>query len=80
MNDAEILATLTGILRDLIGDDSLVLQPATQRADVPGWDSFAYINLIVGAEMTFGIKFSVADVESFANVGEIVAKIRALQG
>ena len=80
MNDAEILDTLTGLLRDLIGDDAIVLHPATERSDVPGWDSFAYINFIVGAEMAFGVKFNVADVEAFANVGEIVAKIRALKG
>jgi len=80
MTEAQIIDVLTGILRDLIGDDGIVLRPATERRDVPGWDSFAYINFIVGAEMAFGVKFSVADVESFANVGEIAAKVRALQG
>lgn len=76
MTDAEILDKLALILRDLIGDDGIVLAPGTMRADVPGWDSFAYINFIVAAEAEFGVKFSVADVESFANVGEIVANIR----
>ena len=39
-------------------------------ADVPNWDSFAYINFIVAVEMELGIKFSVAEVESFETVGE----------
>jgi acyl carrier protein len=37
-----------------------------------------YINFIVAVEIELGIKFKVADVESFANVGEIVATIRTM--
>jgi acyl carrier protein len=44
----------------------------TRREDVPNWDSFGYINFIVAVETEFGVKFSVADVESFENVGAIV--------
>jgi acyl carrier protein len=51
---------------------------ATRREDVRNWDSLAYINFIVGVEIELGIKFKVADVESFANVGEIVAGIRTM--
>ena len=73
MNEQDILATLTRILRDLLMDDSIVLTKATLRADVPNWDSFAYINLIVAVEIELGIKFNVAEVESFETVGDIVA-------
>jgi acyl carrier protein len=34
--------------------------------------------IIVAVEMQLGIKFKVADVESFANVGEIVARIKTM--
>ena len=44
----------------------------TQREDVRNWDSFNYINFIVAVEIEFGVKFKVADIESFANVGAIV--------
>jgi acyl carrier protein len=43
-----------------------------QREDIPHWDSFNYINFVVAVEIEFGVKFTVADIESFANVGEIV--------
>ena len=79
MNDEALFETLSQILRDVIGDDSIVLGPATQRSEVPGWDSFAYINFIVAVEMQFGVKFGIADVEAFANVGDIAAKVRALK-
>jgi acyl carrier protein len=73
MNDQDILATLTRILRDLLMDDGIVLTMNTRREDVPNWDSFAYINFIVGVESELGIRFNVAEVESFETVGDIVA-------
>lgn len=78
MTDQEILNLLTRVLRDLLMDDSIALTMATRRQEVPNWDSLMYINFIVAVEIELGIKFRVADVESFANVGEIVAKIRTM--
>jgi acyl carrier protein len=75
MTDQEILDLLTRVLRDLLENDSIVLTTATRRQEVPNWDSLMYINFIVAVEIQLGIKFKVADVESFANVGEIVAAI-----
>jgi acyl carrier protein len=69
----EILIVFTQILRDLLLDDSIALTMETRREDIPNWDSFNYINFIVAVEMEFGVKFKIADVESFANVGAIVA-------
>jgi len=78
MTNDEILMTFTRILCDLIGDDSIILTSETVRDDVPGWGSFQYINFIVAVEIELGIKFRIADVESFATVGEIVAEAQAL--
>jgi acyl carrier protein len=78
MTDQDVLDLLTRVLRDLLMDDSVVLSLATRRDDVRNWDSLTYVNFIVAVEIELGIKFRIADVESFANVGEIVAKIRTL--
>ena len=77
MSEAEILAIFTRILRDLLMDDSVVLTMDTRRPDVPNWDSFAYVNFIVAAEAELGIRFNVAEVESFETVGEIVTAAMA---
>ena len=74
MPDQEILTKFTRILRDLLLDESIVLTMETQREEVPNWDSFNYINFIVAVEIEFGVKFKVADIESFANVGAIVTE------
>lgn len=78
MADQEILDLLTRVLRDLLMDDTIVLTMTTRREEVRNWDSLVYVNFIVGVEIELGIKFKIADVESFANVGEIVAKIRTM--
>jgi len=78
MTDQEILNRLTRILRELLADDSIVLTMETERAEVPNWDSFTYINFIVAVEIEFDMKFGVAEVESFQNVGAIVRRISAI--
>jgi acyl carrier protein len=77
MSDEETLGTLSQILGDLLGNDAIVLKPETRRDDVPDWDSLMYMNFIVMVEMRFGIKFRVAEIESFKDVGAVVAAIRA---
>ncbi len=76
----QVLTKFTSILRDLLLDDSIVLTMETQREDVPNWDSFNYINFIVALEIEFGVKFKVADIESFTNVGAIVTELKNLAG
>jgi len=79
MDEKSILDGCDRILRDLLADDSIVLTMDTRRADVPNWDSFAYVNFIVLVETEFGVKFRVAEVESFENVGAIVRRIQSMR-
>ena len=74
MTAQEILPVFARILRDLLLDDSIELTMETRREDVPNWDSFNYINFMVAVEVHFGVKFKIADIESFENVGAIVAQ------
>jgi acyl carrier protein len=78
MNEREILEKLTVILRDLLSDDGIELTLDTTRRMVPNWDSFAYVTFIATAEMQLGIRFKIADVESFATVGDIVSEAKRL--
>lgn len=78
MTDQQLLDLFTRILRDLLGDESIVLSNETTRGDVAGWDSFNYVNFIVAVEAELGIRFRVADVEAFGSVGEVAAGAQAL--
>ena len=80
MTDQDILQVLTRILRDILSNDLIVLAMETRREDVPNWDSFNYINFMVAVEIELGVKFKVADVESFENVGAIVGRAKEILG
>jgi len=69
----ETLDTLTRIPWDLLAYDRIVLTMQTTLRDVPGWDSFTYVNFIVAAEAEFRGEIRIADVAS------IVANITARQ-
>ncbi len=75
MTTEEILSTFSSILRDLLLDDTIVLKMDSRRENIPGWDSFNYINFIVAVELEFGVKFKVADIESFPDVGSMVTEV-----
>ncbi|ADW69910.1 acyl carrier protein [Granulicella tundricola] len=72
MQQQEIYTQLTSIFHDLFDDDSLVLTPELTAAEVPEWDSFNHINLIVAVESRFKIKFQTAELESMNSVGHLV--------
>jgi len=78
MSDNDILEIFTQTLRELLMNDSIILAMDTRREDVPNWDSLNYINFIVAVEMKLGVKFRVADVESFETVGQIVAQTKKM--
>ena len=75
MTDQDILALFTKIIRDLLSDESIM---QTKREEVPNWDSMNYINFIAAVEIELGVKFGVADIESFEDVGAIVAQTSAM--
>jgi acyl carrier protein len=70
MTEAEIYAGLTELFREVFDDDDIVLTPTTTAQDINGWDSQAHVNLIVAAEMRFGIRFRAAELDCLHNVGD----------
>ena len=71
MQQQEIHQQLTEIFRDIFDDESLELRPGLTATDVPEWDSFNHINLIVAIEARFKIKFQTAELESMQTVGHL---------
>jgi acyl carrier protein len=71
----EILSRLTNIVRDVFDRDDIVLTSETTADDVPDWDSVNHINVIVAAEMRFGIKFQAAETEEMRDVGGFIELI-----
>jgi acyl carrier protein len=76
MDNADIVARLTPIFRDVFNDNTLVVTDKLNAADVATWDSLSNINMIVAVEKTFDVKFSIKDVRNLKNVGELLELIK----
>ncbi len=76
MTEADILQQLTAIFRDVFDDDTITLTPATTADDVEGWDSAVHITITIAIEEHFHIKFRSAEIETLANVGDMIGLIR----
>lgn len=70
-------AKLTEIFRTLFNNPSLVLRDELTAPDVPGWDSFNHINLVMQIEEDFSLRFTTDEIVSLKNVGEFKALIAA---
>lgn len=75
MQESEIYRKLTEIFHDIFDDASIEISPEMTAADVPEWDSFNHINLIVAIEAEFHIKFQTAELEAIHNVGALAGRI-----
>ena len=72
MTREDVYETLNGVFQDVFDDESIEVNDETTSEDVDGWDSLEHINLIAAVEQEFGVKFSMGQVVSMKNVGEMV--------
>lgn len=77
MTEAEIYAALTLIFHDVFLRDDLVLAPTLSANDVPGWDSFKQIEILIATEQHFGIKLKTREMDQLRNVGDLVSLVGA---
>ena len=80
MTSTNVEEKLISIVRDVLDDYSTPITLATSSHDVPNWDSVNHINIIVGVEIAFKVKFRTAELEKLQNVGELVALIEKKTG
>ncbi len=77
MQEDELYAQLTDIFRDVFMRDDLTLRPELTAKDVPGWDSFKQIEIIIAVEEKYGIKFRTRELDSLHNVGDLARTVLA---
>lgn len=72
MTHEEILKELQPVFRDVFDDEDITVNDATTANDIEDWDSLAHMQLISAVEEAFNIHFNIGEINSFANVGEMV--------
>lgn len=72
MSREEIFQTINEIACDVFEDSSLELTDEITADDVAAWDSLTHLGFINEIELEFGMKFTLAEIRGFRNVGELV--------
>jgi len=79
MNRGEIMNKLTEVFRDVFDDGSIALTDTTNADDIEDWDSLSHIALISEIEDAFNSRFTMKDLFTMRNVGEMIDRIEAFQ-
>lgn len=74
MSDTTI-GRLREVFRETFPDDAVELTRETGPNDIQAWDSVMHINLIIGIESEFGIRFSTAEIIRMTSVGAIAEAV-----
>jgi acyl carrier protein len=77
MDETEILARLTQIVRDTLDDDGVTLARSTEASDVDNWDSVAHVRIMIAVEESFGIRFETDELSDMPNVGALIDRVAA---
>lgn len=72
MTREEVMVEVNEVFRDVFDDSEIMVADQTTAADIEDWDSLEHINLIAALEHQFAMKFSMGQVVSMKNVGEMV--------
>ena len=72
MTREEVFERLNKVFRDVFDDDDITVTETTTSADIDDWDSLEHINLDAAVEQEFGMKFTMGQVVTMKNVGEMV--------
>lgn len=75
MTEPQIYEKLTTIFHDVFLRDDIVLSAELSARQVPDWDSFKQIEIIIAVESEFGIKFGTREMDGLKNVGDLVQLI-----
>lgn len=75
MTREEIMAKVEDIFHRVLGNESIVLTDETAAEDIKEWTSLSHAELVIAMEKELNIKFSLRDMMSWQNVGEIVNSI-----
>lgn len=72
MSREEIFKRLNEVFQDVFDDETIEVNDDTTAEDIDDWDSLEHINLIAAIELEFGMKFTMGQVVTMKNVGEMV--------
>lgn len=77
MNKSDAQELLQSVVRDVLGDNTIVLDRSATAANYDGWDSLAHANVLAGVEEILGVDLPARKAFEAADIGELVDIIQA---
>lgn len=74
---AQIYAELTQIFHTVFQRNDIVLKPDMTGKDIPSWDSFKLVEIVVAVERRYGITLRSGELDSLDTVGDLVRIVSA---
>lgn len=71
MTETEIFTRLNRVFRKVFDDPAITVTRKTTAKDIEDWDSLEHITLIGAVEREFRMRFTMKEVSSMKNVGEM---------
>ena len=71
----EIYEGLTQVFRDVFRREGIVVTEQLAPADVKGWDSLKWVELVIEVETRFGIQCTSREVDALERAGDLAALI-----
>ena len=76
---AAALAEIRAIVRDVLRDNAIELEPQTRFDDVEGWDSMDLVAVVVEVECRFGLEFDLTEIDRLSTVEDLLRMIATKQ-
>jgi acyl carrier protein len=78
MTEEEIYRGLQTVFSGVFRRHDIKITSGLSARDVPGWDSFKQVSLIIAAEEYFKIKFLNSDIDELENIGDLAKAVARL--
>ena len=65
------------VIRRTFDNEAIQITRETTANDIAEWDSLTNVELMVGLEMAFGVRFYTGELAGLKNVGELMDTITA---
>ena len=75
MEKKEILTKVQNILRDVLDNKTLILDPQKSADDIEEYDSLSHIQIVVAIEKEFNIKFTAKEIIDWDSFEDMLSNI-----